>query len=424
METTNETMKVDYAVWIGLDWGSEKHAIALQVAGSSRVEQSELEQTPEALHDWFLRLSNRFPGRKVAIAIEQSKGAVINFLLGFDFVHVFRVNPKSLKNYREALFPSGAKDDPADAKLLLQFVMYHRDRMKPWVPDNPQSRALLMLVEFRRKTIAHRTRLTNTLTQKLKEYFPQALEWAGDLDTVMACDFLARWPTLEKLQKARPDTIRKFYQKHCSRNSDLINQRLDQIRSAIPLTQDSAVINTSVLMVQTIVDQLRPLFSSIRSIDGEIEKIFRKHPDFEIFKSFPGAGPALAPRLQTAMGSNRDRFESSEEVQKYSGIAPVTERSGKTKWVHRRYACSTFIRQSFHEFAGHSIAQCEWARAYYFMQRDLGKKHHAAVRALAYKWIRIIFRCWKDRVPYDDATYMKSLRRKEASCLAFLEAAA
>ena len=341
METTNETMKVDYAVWIGLDWGSEKHAIALQVAGSSRVEQSELEQTPEALHEWFLRLAYRFPGRKVAIAIEQSKGAVINFLLGFDFVHVFRVNPKSLKNYREALFPSGAKDDPADAKLLLQFVMYHRDRMKPWVPDNPQSRALLMLVEFRRKTIAHRTGLTNTLTQKLKQYFPQALAWAGDLDTVMACDFLARWPTLEKLQKARSDTIRKFYQKHCSRNSDLTNQRLDQIRSAIPLTQDSAVINTSVLMVQTIVDQLRPLLS-VGGIDAEIEKIFRKHPDFEIFKSFPGAGPALAPRLQTAMGSNRDRFESSDEVQKYSGIAPVTERSGKTKWVHRRYACSTF----------------------------------------------------------------------------------
>ena len=184
------------------------------------------------------------------------------------------------------------------------------------------------------------------------------------------------------------------------------------------------MINTSVLMVQTIVDQLCPLFSSIRSLDAEIEKIFRKHPDFEIFKSFPGAGPALAPRLQTAMGSNRDRFESPEEVQKYSGIAPVTERSGKTKWVHQRYACSTFIRQSFHEFAGHSVGQCKWARAYYFMQRDRGKKHHAAVRALAYKWIRIIFRCWKDRVPYDDAKYMESLRRKGASCLAFLEAAA
>jgi transposase len=424
MEPTSKETKVDYAAWIGVDWGSEKHAIVMQAANSSGVEQCVIKQTPEALQDWFLKVRSRFPGREVAIAIEQSKGSVINFLLGFDLVHVFRVNPKSLKKYREALFPSGAKDDPTDAELLLQFVRYHRDRMKPWVPDDPQSRALLALVEFRRKTVAERTRLTNRLTQKLKEYFPQALEWTGDLDTVMACDFLTRWPTIEKLQKTRPENIRKFYQKHGSRNSHRIDERLRQIRSAIPLTQDSAVMDTSVLMVETIVNQLRPLFVSIRRIDGQVEKIFRMHPDFGIFDSFPGAGAALAPRLQTAMGSDRDRFDSSEEVQKYSGIAPVLERSGKKHWVHRRYACSTFIRQSFHEFAGHSIKQCQWARAYYTMQRDLGKGHHAAVRALAYKWIRIIFRCWKNHVPYDDATYMESLRRKRASCLAFVDAAA
>lgn len=425
METTEEVeVNVNYAAWIGVDWGSEKHAIALRVAGSKLVEQSELKQTPEALHDWLLRLCNQFPGRQVAIAIEQSKGAVINFLLGFDFVHVFRIHPKSLKNYREALAPSGAKDDPTDAELLLQFVMYHRDRLKPWVPDDPPSRALQSLVEFRRKLVAERTRLTNALTQKLKEYLPQALAWAGDLDTVMACDFLTRWPTLEKLQRTRPETIRKFYQTHGSRNRDLIDQRLDQIRSAIPLTQDSAVIETSVLMVQIIVNQLRPLFPSLRTIDSEIQKIFRNHPDFEIFDSFPGAGAALAPRLLTALGSQRDRFESAEEVQKYSGIAPVMERSGKAKWVHQRFACSTFIRQSFHEFAGHSILHCEWARAYYLMQRNRGKQHHASVRVLAYKWIRIIFRCWKDRVLYDAAKYMEALRRKKSPCLAFLQVAA
>jgi transposase len=177
MEPTSKETKVDYAAWIGVDWGSEKHAIVMQAANSSGVEQCVIKQTPEALQDWFLKVRSRFPGREVAIAIEQSKGSVINFLLGFDLVHVFRVNPKSLKKYREALFPSGAKDDPTDAELLLQFVRYHRDRMKPWVPDDPQSRALLALVEFRRKTVAERTRLTNRLTQKLKEYFPQG--WSG-----------------------------------------------------------------------------------------------------------------------------------------------------------------------------------------------------------------------------------------------------
>jgi len=420
----SEVKKVEYAAWIGLDWGSEKHVLALQPAGSEELECCTLEQTPEALHDWFVRLLARFPGRNVAIAIEQSKGAVINFLLGFDCVHVFRINPKSLKSYREALYPSGAKDDPTDAELLLRFLRLHSDRMKAWVPDDPQSRTLLRLVEFRRKTVGNRTRVTNTLTQVLEEYFPQALEWAGALDTVMACDFLTQWPMLEKLQKTKAEKIRKFYQEHGLRRGEGIDQRLQEIRSAIPLTRDAAVVNTSVVMVRTLVAQLRALLASIRAIDGEIEEIFRKHPDFEIFDSFPGAGAAMAPRLQAAMGSDRDRFDSPDEVQNYSGIAPVTERSGKAIWVHRRFASSRFVKQSFHEFALHSIGQCEWARAYYDMQRKRGKEHHAAVRALAYKWIRIIFRCWKDRLPYNDEEYMESLRRKNSPCLAFLPVAA
>lgn len=424
MATMSEIAKVDYAAWIGLDWGSEKHAVALQSADCSQVQRCELKQTPEAMHDWFLKLGGRFPGRKVAIAIEQSKGAVINFLLGFDFVHVFRINPKSLSSYRDALHPSGAKDDPTDAELLMNFLKLHAEKMQPWVPDTPDSRALVRLVEFRRKTIGQRTALTNALTQVLKDYFPQALEWAGDLATVMACNFLSRWPTLEKLQKTKPEKIRNFYIKHGCRRSEVIDERLKQICSAVPLTQDPAVIDTSVFMVETITNQLRPLLDAIGRIDKEIEARFRKHPDCDIFDSFPGAGAAMAPRLQAAMGSDRDRFDSSEDVQEYSGIAPVTKRSGKMKVVSQRRACSRFVRQSFHEFAGHSIHQCDWASACYDMQRKRGKGHHAAVRTLAYKWIRIIFRCWKDRVPYDDAKYMESLRRKQAPCLAFLEAAA
>src|SRR5262245_65892586 len=82
MEPKNEVMKVEYAAWIGLDWGSEKHAIALRAAGSSQIEQNELKQTPETLHHWFLKPRKRFPEGQVALAIEQSKGAIINFLLG------------------------------------------------------------------------------------------------------------------------------------------------------------------------------------------------------------------------------------------------------------------------------------------------------------------------------------------------------
>ena len=161
---------------------------------------------------------------------------------------------------------------------------------------------------------------------------------------------------------------------------------------------------------------------ALAHFDRRIKNAFQKHPDAEIFSSLPGAGSVLVPHLLVAMGSDRSRFHSSGEVAEYSGIAPVTERSGKAKWVHRRFACSQFVKQSFHEFAGQSITHCDWARAYYDHKKAEGKGHHVAIRALAYRWIRIIYRCWKDRVPYNEQTYMESLRRKRPSWLAPLVA--
>jgi transposase len=345
---------------------------------------------------------------------------VVNFLLGLDFVHIFRIHPKSLKNYRQALYPSGAKDDPVDAQLLVQFAKLHQNKIQPWVPDDADSRLLLRLVECRRKTVNKRVRLTNGLTQLLKEYFPQGLDLSGDLDCAMACDFLARWPTLQKLQKSRREAIRRFYKDHGCRRDEVIDGRLEQIRWAHPLTGDKAIIESSVLMIQTIVPQLRMLIEAIARFDAKIKEVYQKQPDSEIFSSFPGAGAVLGPRLQAAMGSNRNRFDSSQEVAEYSGIAPVTERSGKTEWIHRRLACSRFVKQSFHEFAGQSIEECDWARAFYETKRAAGMNHHAALRALAYKWIRIIFRCWKGQVPYDEKKYMDSLERKRPAWLALI----
>jgi hypothetical protein len=196
--------------------------------------------------------------------------------------------------------------------------------------------------------------------------------------------------------------------------------RLKQIRSAVPLTRDEPVIETSVLMVKTIVPQLHWLIDGIAQFDESIERICQKLPDWEIFSTLPGAGPALAPRLLAAMGSDRNRFSSFREVAEYSGIAPVTVRSGKSKCVHRRFACSQFVKQSFHEFAGQSIRYCAWARAYYDHKRAEGKGHNAAIRALAYRWIPIIYRCWQDHVPYNEAMHLESLRQKRPTWLASL----
>jgi hypothetical protein len=108
------------------------------------------------------------------------------------------------------------------------------------------------------------------------------------------------------------------------------------------------------------------------------------------------------------MGSRRERFESAEQVARFCGIAPVTEASGNGLWIHWRWACPRFVRQTFHEWAGCSIRTCPWAREHYDRQREKGKSHHAALRSVAFKWIRIFYRCWRDRVPYSESTYLQA----------------
>jgi len=96
----------------------------------------------------------------------------------------------------------------------------------------------------------------------------------------------------------------------------------------------------------------------------------------------------------------------------------VVERSGNKCWVHWRIACPTFLRQTFVEWAGSTIPRSFWAGAYYQQQRNKGCSHRVAVRALAFKWIRIIYRCWKTRTPYDESVYLKALRRRGSPLLA------
>lgn len=417
-----ETQQEEFAAYIGIDWATQTHFLSLREADSKKVERCQLDHKPEALAQWVNDLQRRYPGRRIAVALEQSRGALVYALMNYEFLVLYPVNPKALAKFREAFYISGAKDDPIDSDLLLELLILHRSRLRAWQPDDELTRTITLLVEYRRELVNTQTRLTNRLSDLLKLYFPQVLDWAGDLATVQACDFLERWPTLAKVQQATATKLRQFYSAHRCRKAALIEQRLLQIEAAQPLTTDVAVITASVTMVQAIVGQLRPLMASIKQMDKQIAELFAEHDDHELFNSFPGAGAVFAPRLLSAMGANRDRFVTAQEVQQLSGTAPVIERSGKTCFVHRRFACPKFLRQSFHEYAAQSIRWAPWARAYYDRQRQRGNGHHAAVRSLAFRWIRIIFRCWQNRVPYSEQTYQQALRRRGSQLSALIVA--
>jgi transposase len=315
-----------------------------------------------------------------------------------------------LAKYRQAFVPSGAKDDPTDAELALQILLRHPEALKGLKPQSPPMRSLVQLVQDRRRLVNDKVRITNRLSNALKNYFPQPLQWFRDKDTVLFCDFLSRWPTLKQLKRARGSVLEAFFHEHNVRRRTLIEDRIQAIRSALPLTDDPAIIEPQSLLAIALIAQLRCALQAIER-DSAIAATTAQLPDYTIFSSLPGAGPAFAPRLLAAFGEDRERYQRCEELQKYSAIAPVTDRSGQKSWVHWRYRAPTFLRQTFVEWAGETIPRSFWAKAFYEQQRNKGLSHQAALRTLAFKWIRILFRCWQDRTPYDEATYLLALQR-------------
>jgi transposase len=406
-----------FAAFVGIDWADAKHDVCLQTAGSAKRECFQLEHTPKAIDAWVTSLRTRFDGQPVAICLELNKGPLVSALRKYDFLVLFPINPLTLARYREAFTPSRAKDDPTDAALQLELLLTHRDKLKPLQPQSPTMRALEQLVEHRRRVVGDKVRITNRLTSTLKNYFPHVLQWFQEKDTAIFCDFLSRWPTLKAAQLARRSTLETFFRDHHVRYAAVIAQRIEAIKSAMPLTTDEGVIAPHALLVQALIAQLRVTLQAIADFDTAIAQRALSHPDFPLFQALPGAGPVFASRLLVAFGEQRERYASAADLQKYAGIAPVTERSGKKFWVRWRLQCPKFLRQTFVEWAAESIRHSFWAQVYYQQQRDKGKAHQAAVRALAFKWIRILYRCWQERTPYDESIYLQALHRHGSSLI-------
>jgi transposase len=411
-QTNANTDKEEMAAWIGLDWADKEHEIAEYSVATKETSRYKVKHSPESLHQWVQGLRQQYNGASVGVVIEQARGPVIYALAGYDFIRLYPINPQSAANYRKTFAVSGAKSDRRDAAMLADMAVKHQDELKAWRPDDEVVRSLRLLVEGRRKQVDQVTRLTNQLTAQLKSYYPLALELAGELNSRQACDFIAQWPTLNDLKMAKPGRLRNFYKKNGRPREEAIEQRIKQVKEAVPLTDDPAVLLYGSMMARSIASQIRVLIEAIAEFDHKIAELFKSHPDCSIFKSFPGAGPSLAPRLLAAFGADRDRWESAADVQKLSGVAPVMYQSGKSKGVKFRHACPKFMRQTFQEYAEHSLVWSDWAKAYHDDLRLRNHDHHAAVRALAFKWIRIMYKCWKDSTPYDEATYINAMQRR------------
>lgn len=412
-----------YDLVIGLDRSDQKADLCLIDTHTGQRHRAVIGTAPEALWEWLRELRQQHPGVRIGLCLEQPAVHLIAFLETYDWITLHPINPLTLQKYREAFVTSRAKDDTKDAEYLADLLLTHHAKLSVWAPEDSATRAVQQLVLHRRAVVDERTGLSNRLIALLKEYYPQALTLCGeDLWRPLATAFLLKWPSLQGVQKARPATLKTFYHLHGSRSTRLQTERLALVAQAVAVTAETAVIGSFVLRVQLLCRQLQVVQRTVSAFDQQIAAAYAAHPDRMIFASLPGAGPVLGPRLLASLGAKRERFaESAAQLQRYTGVAPVTKRSGGSGRIHRRYLCPKFHRQSFHEYAKESILWSRWAAAFYLQQRTKGCPHHTAVRALAFKWQRVIWRCWQDRKPYEEKIYEAALRKSGSPLVALFD---
>lgn len=415
----NRLANTFFTAYVGIDWADAKHDICVRSADGEVVEFDCISSRPEAIAAWAQALYERFGG-PIAVAVELTKGPIVSALAKYDFIVLFPVNPLMLARYREAFTPSRAKDDPTDAELAVDLITRHPERFEPLKAQSVEMRKLMALVEHRYKVLCDQRRMVNRLGHALKRYYPQVLEWFRRHNTAVFCDFVARWPTLQQVKRARSNRLKRFFEEHNVRFVDLIEARIRAIKEAVSLTEDEAVVEPHRLQVEVLIEQLRLTIDALKRYDDEIAATVQQLPDYDLlFSPLPGAGHILAPRLLAAFGEDRERYQCADELLMYSGIAPVTVRSGKSSWVRWRWQCPTFMRQTFVDWAGQTINKSAWAGAYYRQQRDKGATYEVAVRALAFKWIRILYRCWQTQTPYDESKHLNALRRRGSPLLKY-----
>jgi transposase len=397
-----------FAAFIGVDWSDKKQVYTLrQTAQPGTLQRGSF--TMAQASDWVAGLRQRFAPRRVAVAIEAGRSPLICLLMEHaDFIELYAIPTNAAASYRKSFVPSGAKADGPDADFLEDMLYCHQERWRPWRADEPDTRLLAGLCEARRHAVDERTRLTNQLTAKLKLSNPVVLELCEHLASPLALELLGRWPTLEKLQAAKPATVRSFFHKHHVRRPAYVQERLDLIGAAKPVCSDAALLLPAQLEIARLCRALGALLPAIADYDQRIAALFNAHADAFIYQSLPGAGPALEPRLLCAFGTQRERWPTAQSMQNFSGLSPVRKASGNSSQIHKRWHCPKYLRQSFHEYAQSSIKFCQWARELYERLRAKGKKHHTAIRTLAWRWLRILWRLWKDRVAYDEAHFTKA----------------
>jgi len=401
--------------YAGFDWARDHHAVVIVNQQGQIVADFEIQHTQAGWKAFFEKTA-AFPD--LAVAIETNQGAAVDQLLQAGYT-VYPVNPVAAKAYRQRKAPSGTKTDHLDGWSLADALRVDGQGWRVIQPTDPLSAELRLLCLDEVTLICQRTQLVNQLQQALVEYFPAATE-AFDDWTLPACwDFVIEFSTPQALFQAGRRRWEKFLHTHRMWRPETAGKRMEIFARADQFAGSAPIIQAKSRLALSLCKLLRTLQQQLDDYRKQIEELFARHPNHDLFGSLPGAKKVLAPRLLAAIGSDPARYANDAVVlQAFAGTAPISFQSGQRNQVKMRWACDTFLRHVVHLWADCFRHVSSWGQVYYQNKRHAGMSHACALRCLGQRLLKIVFRMISDKNPYDAELHARNQQKHGSWILA------
>lgn len=381
----------------GLDWASQMHALC--IIDAEGTVRSRFDVTHDAAGLTALRRHLAVCGNP-PVAIERPSGLIVDTLVRSG-ITVVPIHPNTVKATRPRYRSHGAKSDASDAYLLADLLRTDGHRFAPLAPQGDEIRALRALVRGRDDLVATRVQLANQLRGLLESFWPGAAVLFADIDSPIALAFIERYPTPKAAARLGPKRLAAFCAQHryCGRRHP--EALLARLREAPAPACGELEMQAKGELALCLARTLTRLVEQIRLLTGRIEREVASLDDGRIVMSFPRAGRICAAQILAELGSVRERFASDARLAAEAGVAPVTYQSGKARAVTFRWACNHRLRAALTCLADNSRHASAWAADIYARARARGCDHPHAIRILARAWVRVLWRAWTDRKPYD-----------------------
>ena len=396
---------------LGVDWAEGEHAVWGEDEAGTKVLSRRVAETVAGLAEFGRWLDEqRAAGHELWAAIEKPEGRIVDFLLAHGVV-VFPVNPKTVDRARDRFRVSGARSDPFDARVLAGFLRTDHPHLRPLQPSSEAAQELRGLTRDYTRQVRQQTRLLNQVTATLKGYYPRALEVVEDLKTQWGRAFLRDFPT-----PAAAGALTERQWQRWAREHRLGAERASALWAVLQPPQLPIlphVVRIHTRRLAAVLEQLNVVIAKVEDYQRAIDDFFASMPAAKWATSLPGGRRGTTvPRLYAELGDAAGRWESYQHLQGHGGVVPVTDSSGKHRSVLFRFACNSYLRDAAQQFALQSLTGSEWARVYYDRCRRRGHRHHHALRALAAKWLKIIFVLWSRQIPYDETYHLATMARQ------------